>query len=513
MDTLIDYLNFTTLQNLPESFINEKLCFRLVSKNGDEIKFVPKKYRSKELFLVAVKNSAESIKFIDELDDDICIEAIKNNYECMKYIPQEFKTVKVCCSAYVINVLSTLFFPKIMLTNELIEDAISINGTLIQLLEFEKRSKKISRLAVLNNGNSIKYVKNRNKGLCRIAADKNPESLEHIPLEIIDKELCMKCVTRKGMTLKYVPKDIMDQEIVNLAILNDPNCIKYVPEEFKNDEVISTVLKYNGIFLKFFENKRLSDDLYYLSIKNNPLSFQYLPNRLKNYESCIKMVKECGMCLAFVPLELRDLKICEIAIDQNIDSFPYVPKSIMNKNICLKVCDKFLKFIPDSMKDIEICEKAVKSDGLNIQYIPKELLNEKISKIAILQNASCVVMINDLILKKLISEWLEEINNNPVLPKLNLINSIKKGDTISTTYQSVMDHSSWSSSLWRTFSNDSRKMTVRWIRDTFEESRKYMINKDFINECISKLDNLKGTYEDDKVIYDEIEMIQKDFSF
>lgn len=513
MDIFLENLEFTTLQNLPEFFINEKVCQRVVSKNGNEIRYVPDKYITKDLFLSAVKNDGTSIKYCDEPDEEMCIAAINNNPESLMFIAMNFRTDNVCKAAYIKNPSSAIYFPMRLLSIELIEDAITLDGTLLQLLPQEKRTKKVCRLAVLNNGLAIKHVKNPNRGLCKIAVEKNSEALKSVPVDFVDKELCLKAVYKNGMNLKHVPKSVLDQEIIDTAILNDPNCIRYVSDEYKSEKICKIVIEYNGLLLKYLENKRLPEDYYYLAIRNNPLAFQYFPNRLKNYESCITIVKECGLCINFVPLELRNLRICEIALEKNKESFLYIPKSVMTRDLCFKACDEYFKHVNDAMKDEEICEKAVKSDGFNIQYVPKELINENLCKIAILQNGSCASLINDKILKKIVNELLKDIIDNPVLPKLDLISKIKKGDTISTTYQSVMEHSSWSATIWRTFSKDSRKVTVQWIRETFEEAKKYMISKELLRECISRLDNLKGTYEDDNSISVEIESIKKDFKY
>ena len=172
---------------------------------------------------------------------------------------------------------------------------------------------------------------------------------------------------------------------------------------------------------------------------------------------------------------------------------------------------KYLKYIDESMKDEEICEKAVINDGLNLSYVPKKLRSEKIYKIAFLQNASCVSLIPSDILKKIISELIYSIDNNPVNSKLLLLSELKPGDTISNAYSSIMKHDSWYSSLLRRYSGDNRKTTLQWIKDVFEESKKYMINKKLFRECIQNLSNLKITYQDDKDIIDEINTIQENY--
>lgn len=138
----------------------------------------------------------------------------------------------------------------------------------------------------------------------------------------------------------------------------------------------------------------------------------------------------------------------------------------------------------------------------------KDIINNKIS---FLNNKN--KSLNDLIIlkneqiKDLICMFLKfDSNDEENLENLKLISQIKEGDTISNSSKCLLKHKQWGTSFFRTFNQENRISTFKWIKNTFYKSiYDFIINKnveykDIINLSISKISELVNTYKDDEQI-------------
>jgi len=86
----------------------------------------------------------------------------------------------------------------------------------------------------------------------------------------------------------------------------------------------------------------------------------------------------------------------------------------------------------------------------------------------------------------------------PLSEKVDLIGQIVPGKTISTSTTSLVDHSSWFTSLSRTYWRESRNETLAWIETVLVDGvMAEDIRPDQIERALLGLENLKKTYKND----------------
>ena len=212
----------------------------------------------------------------------------------------------------------------------------------------------------------------------------------------------------------------------------------------------------------------------------------------------------------YVPMNFRDKKMCRTAIKQNIQSIVYVPSELISPEEAHQIPVEYLMAVDRNILTVELCEKVVRYDGMSLVQIPKSLRTEKVCKLALMQNASCAFKIEEDVLKKILLELKEDLNH-PSISKLELICKLQEGETISYTYSTIMVHDSWYTRLWRTFSSDTRKLTIQWIRDAYESCKDVFVPKGLIVKSLKNLDTLKVTYAGDGETIEEIVRIQGEY--
>lgn len=86
---------------------------------------------------------------------------------------------------------------------------------------------------------------------------------------------------------------------------------------------------------------------------------------------------------------------------------------------------------------------------------------------------------------------------------LNLLGSIKPGETICVHSLSIVKHRSWTTWFWRSIHDENRLKTVAWVKTVVEFAMHNMCeieNKEFMNKIWKMRDginNLSETYADD----------------
>lgn len=87
---------------------------------------------------------------------------------------------------------------------------------------------------------------------------------------------------------------------------------------------------------------------------------------------------------------------------------------------------------------------------------------------------------------------------------LKRLSTLQKGQTISSTDMSIVDHSSWTTAAWRTYAGESREKTLNSVRDLFNTAISFverdqtdidMVNA--ISDALRGVDMLKLTYTKD----------------
>ena len=88
---------------MPQRLISKTMVFAFVNTCPDYFPHIPKKYRTREICLIAVQSYGQVCEHIPpELQSEgFFLEAVKRNAngKALKYIPDEYRTLAVCKAA------------------------------------------------------------------------------------------------------------------------------------------------------------------------------------------------------------------------------------------------------------------------------------------------------------------------------------------------------------------------------------------------------------------------------
>lgn len=90
---------------------------------------------------------------------------------------------------------------------------------------------------------------------CTAAVKQNPLALEHVPVDIMSKELCLLAVEQNGLALKYIPNKMKDKELCTTAVNNNAMALKYVPSNRKIKSLCTTAVENNVLALEYVPNR------------------------------------------------------------------------------------------------------------------------------------------------------------------------------------------------------------------------------------------------------------------
>ena len=109
------------------------------------------------------------------------------------------------------NPFNIIFISDEILSDELCKLAVQQNGDSLRYVDHQ--TEEICKLAVRQNGYSLRYVKNQTEEICKLAVQQNGYSLENVKDQT--DEICKLAVQQNGYSLAYV--DHQTEEICKLA--------------------------------------------------------------------------------------------------------------------------------------------------------------------------------------------------------------------------------------------------------------------------------------------------------
>lgn len=507
MNSILSKLTFTSIKGVPEFLLSEEICIQILSTpHCDEFGYLPEKYKNEKIYKEIIRSNVHILKHLKETSEELLNLAVETDGEALKYIPMYLRTEKLCKKAIENNVNAIRYFPSSLLDQATIEKSIRQNPHLISLIPKEKRNRKICRLAVLMDGNTIQYAPSPSFGLSKVAIQSNPKSIEHIPINFLNEETCIEVLVKDGMLLEFIPDFLMTKKIIEIALSNTCDAFQFVPRHFVNERMCKDVLKRNGNMLRWIKNP--SENMCNLALESSPSSLAFVPSSYQYYDICFDCVKKDGNCLEFVPPFHRDLPLCIEAVKQNTKSMLYVPDALIQEILQQIEIEPLIRIKMDKKyMTCEIAGKLVMEDGMNLLKIPKSLRTKSLCKLALIKNASSSIKIKPDLLLEIIDDLVQD-ENHPCLDHLNLIRTLKVGETISSTFSTKMLHHCLSSSIWRTYYSETRHTTLQWIEDVYKMSKTLLICKDLIRDSLENLNVLKITYQEDVSVIEKIEQIQ-----
>ncbi|MGN7940960.1 DUF4116 domain-containing protein [Virgibacillus sp. 6R] len=195
--------NGRTLQLIPKNFHSLSLCLEAVKQNPSAIKYVSRKVMTPDICMEAVRNDGTIIAYSTYIPDEfrtkeLYLEAIKQNGEALKYVPDKYKSESICKIAIMQNGLALEFVPKNILSEELFVLAVEQNGLALEYVPSKNKTKKICNAAVNNNALALEHVLNRYKTeeLCNAAVIASWKAFLYVPESMYTLNNCLAIFER-----------------------------------------------------------------------------------------------------------------------------------------------------------------------------------------------------------------------------------------------------------------------------------------------------------------------------
>jgi len=286
---IVDLDNKILLENYPGLY--KKLIKNIT---GENIKFIPEKFRTNELYLNIAKKDIYALLFIppDKITDEICAITAKHKNHALYDIPNKKRTVGICLIAIkykYVDLNHICFTPNKIITDKMCEETINKYHYASEYVPKEKITPVMCMIAVKSCGYSLQYV----------------------PKELITEEMCICAVKSCGYALKFVPSEMISYNMCVRAVSNCADALAYVPEKYKTHEIYLSAVKNNSWAIILVPEEEKTTDICLITVINSKYIFQQLSEDKKSFEICLAAVKCSKMNLAFVP-EIYKKRISKI---------------------------------------------------------------------------------------------------------------------------------------------------------------------------------------------------------
>jgi hypothetical protein len=300
----------------------------------------------------------DNIQFMDESDNSISLEYIEQNWTLLKpiclwlndlkFIPEKYRTNEIYLNAIKQNGCNIKYIPDNLLTKELCELAVKQNGWCIKDISSNFLTKELYELAVQSNGEALYYVpkKQLTYELCKMAVKQNGEALFYTPKALKTDELYELAVQSNGNSLRIIPLKSITSELCKLAVQQKGNSLSYVPDEYRIKELYEIAIKNDGISLYYVPEKLKTPALCELAVQNDGYALQFVPEHLKTKKICELAIKQnfkafqytCAEGKLFLnTVNLEKPKIPEEHYKETFKDINNILSNFNNENISLNV--------------------------------------------------------------------------------------------------------------------------------------------------------------------------------
>ena len=202
-------------------------------KRPDYPEYNPSKFQRYTMYVktdIKLFNKGQFINFDDDIsfDKEDCVLEIFIKYEYM------------CWDGWnkIYNFTEENLYEQII-------NLIKQDGYFINLLKKEEQTEELCKLAVQENGCSLKYVRNQTEEICKLAVQLDCIALKYVINQT--EELCKLTVQQNGYVLQYVKNQT--EEICKLAVQQNGSSLQYVNNQ--TEEICKLAVQQNGDALQY----------------------------------------------------------------------------------------------------------------------------------------------------------------------------------------------------------------------------------------------------------------------
>ncbi len=356
-DTPVDW-ETKTFNDIIEPTKDETYWLNVIQEKKS-LEFIPEEHRTLAVCEKALEYTGRAISLFPEniITQNHCIQALTkpNGYNCkLREIPKKFIDKELCKKALYVEIE---FVPQEILDYEICYDAVSKNCR-----EFEKIPNKYKdeemHIIAITSGALDKYglkfsSKYYTASYIKKAIDKTIQTLNHIPVELVDKEIYDYTGKKYGNTPKWKEiisthnRDsykILGKQKYNYDVLD------HVWKVFWDEKYLLDVIKNADIKLYAIPQELITEKIAEIAFEKDKFNFTWMPKQFMTLEMCKKAAwHDYGHLIEYMPIKYRTKEVCEISVRRNSDTLRFVPLEHRTKEVCiggLKQHSRCLKYIP-----------------------------------------------------------------------------------------------------------------------------------------------------------------------
>jgi len=374
----IELTNVIPMDNMKE-WDDEEFCMKIVGIAPDCLKYVrvtrtDEIYKkvidggffhlkdipnpSDELCKYAMQKSAYAVIHIKNPTQQMCLTAMQMNHNIFTSLPEDKKNYDVYLEFVSNRPYGIKTTPPFFLTHELIEGAVSNDGT--QLLEVPRHLltesiclKAISSLPerYFSIDRMINYIGDNNltEKICKLIVEKFSSAINILPPTLVtEHNLCETAVKKNPKCIINIKMEYLTNEILLIAVQCDGMVLQHIISRMQTDQLCKEAVKNNGLALEFIINK--TPEICELAFENNINAIKFIP--CPSFEMC-KIANETDPSLIHITS-----KFYNPSDDNVIELIKKTPHYILKL---------------DNPSELMVIE-ALKKDGKLIEHIKYEYL-------------------------------------------------------------------------------------------------------------------------------------------
>lgn len=190
-----------------------------------------------EIATIMASESGDSLVFIDNQTDNICLTAVKQNGLSLQYVKN--KTEEICTQAIINAPYAIRYVPSTEpFYKSLAELAVRLDGNMFQYINSKQQTKSMVENAIKCNAYNINYVNEEflSPDIIMKAVRKEPYLISKFDPDDIETGVYYNtAVKEEGTALSQIPKDKITLSLCLSAVLEGSNIIgvfSCIPDEY-----------------------------------------------------------------------------------------------------------------------------------------------------------------------------------------------------------------------------------------------------------------------------------------
>jgi len=210
---------------IPLELLTEELCLTACKTHACNIMFIPPSKQTYEIAELVLENKDFDLLkhiFVDLLDYNLCLRAVRNMVLNLKHTPDKFKTYDMCLQAVKKAGVLRYVLDKFIDYNMCIE---SVKGDPLNIEYIPDcfQTEELCWQAVKKQPSVIRYVKNQTEELCLLAIADYKDNYLHCDKKFTNVySFNLAAVKLNHRIIRWIPAKFQTTELCQIVIEKDP---------------------------------------------------------------------------------------------------------------------------------------------------------------------------------------------------------------------------------------------------------------------------------------------------